>query len=166
MASESQQGLFPIKAGDEFGFLTATDMQASNDWGNTMVLCRCTCGELEWKRANHLRNGVSTFCRQDCPDMLRSKVMTVPIRYRLTLANHIATVGGEWGFVPTVKCDPVDYPPGSPEKIEELRRRVANGSELWQDGDAVDFEGTSAGFLQPSQYSERRDFIKENDDYE
>ena len=166
MSFVSQQELFPIKSGDEFGFLTATDMQASDDWGKTMVLCRCTCGELEWKRFYALRNGVSTCCGKDCPDMLRSKIMTIPMRDRVTLANHIATVGSDWGFTPTVDCDPVDHPPGSSEKIEELRMRVANGSELWQDGDAVDFEGTTPGFLQPTHQNERRDFIEENDFYE
>ena len=153
MASESQQDLFPIKSGDEFGFLTATDMQASNEWGGTMVLCRCTCGEVAWKRSRNLRSGVSTFCGQNCPDMLRSKVMTIPMRDRVTLANHIATTGSDWWFTPTVECEPVDHPPGSPEKIEELRRRLANGSELWHDGDAVDFEGTAPGFMQPATWN-------------
>ena len=162
MAFVSQQQLFPIRSGDEFGFLRATHMQASDDHGNTLVLCRCTCGKNEWKQFYSLRKGISTCCGQDCPDMLRSKIMTVPMRDRITLADHIATTGSDWGFIPTVIRDPIDSPPGSSEKIEELRLRVVNGSELWQDGDAVDFEGTTPGFLQP----ERRDFINEDDSYE
>lgn len=48
-----------------------------------------------------------------------------------------------------------DAPPGSPEKLEILRRRIESGQPLWHPDDRTSFEGL-IGAVEPRD-DERRD---------
>ncbi len=52
-------------------------------------------------------------------------------------------VGQSFGFVPRPASIATAAAPGSLEKLEILRDRVANGEELWHPSDRVDFHGIS-----------------------
>jgi len=55
----------------------------------------------------------------------------------------IDTDGHDENFVPAVGGDfsATDAAPGSNEKIELLRQRIAGGRPLWHDGDRIDYAG-------------------------
>ena len=57
------------------------------------------------------------------------------------LFEAIATNGTDDGYDPRPTSDfgPTDAPAGSPEKIEELRRRLERGWPLWHEQDRTDF---------------------------
>lgn len=52
--------------------------------------------------------------------------------------------------VATASFRPTDAPAGSPEKIEELRRRVELGLPLWHNRDRVDYTGLT-GVIRPRE---------------
>ena len=51
--------------------------------------------------------------------------------------SHLAIYKSDEGFSPPLPSKPILHPPGSPEKVEELARRVERGQHLWHEGDAV-----------------------------
>ncbi len=52
-------------------------------------------------------------------------------------------------------AEPTDAPAGSPEKIEILRQRVADGMHLWHAEDRVAYEGLT-GAIKPREESRRK----------
>lgn len=55
-----------------------------------------------------------------------------------TIFNEIDRLGHDEDFQPAPCRYPTQYPPGSPEKIETLRRRVELGQHIWHDDDVDD----------------------------
>ena len=64
-----------------------------------------------------------------------------------TVFDAIAYWGHDEDFIPARKGTPTDAAPGTPEKIEILRQRLADGEELFQKGDRWHYDGTSPGII-------------------
>jgi len=56
--------------------------------------------------------------------------------------------GDDFGFQPLVKAEPTDYLPGSPEKVDEMRKRVRRGQPIFAKGDRAFFDGSSNAELE------------------
>jgi len=66
--------------------------------------------------------------------------------------DAILKYGHDEDFVPNEGDDfePTDAPAGSEEKIETLRRRIAQGAPLWHDSDRQDYSGLT-GAIRPRE---------------
>lgn len=66
--------------------------------------------------------------------------------------DAILKYGHDEDFAPEERDDfePTDAPAGSDEKIETLRRRIAEGVPLWHDSDRKDYSGLT-GAVRPRE---------------
>ena len=66
--------------------------------------------------------------------------------------DAILKYGHDEDFLPheTEEFNPTDAPAGSDEKIEILRRRIAEGVPLWHDSDRQDYSGLT-GAVRPRE---------------
>mgnify|MGYP007059384587 CR=1 FL=1 len=64
--------------------------------------------------------------------------------------DAILKYGHDEDFVPNEQFEPTDAPAGSDEKIEILRRRIAEGVSLWHDSDRQDYSGLT-GAVRPRE---------------
>ncbi len=66
--------------------------------------------------------------------------------------DAILKYGHDEDFAPTVSDEfaPTEAPAGSDEKIEAMRRRIAQGVPLWHDRDRQDYSGLT-GAIRPRE---------------
>ena len=82
----------------------------------------------------------------------------------------IIAYGDDSTFVPTAESEPVEFLPGSGEKVEALRRRVESGQSLWNPQDKLRYDPNDDDDLPPGsqydQYCERQEAMEEEEEYD
>ncbi|MAT51461.1 MAG: hypothetical protein CMK32_09795 [Porticoccaceae bacterium] len=98
------------------------------------------------------------FLREVWDDMTSAEIATMLGRTKRAVEQRSRNLGLKRHPIPAsidavhlyrAPCEPTNTVPGSPEKIEVLRSRVANGQELWHPNDPRYFPNDSPNTIYP-----------------